>query len=275
MIPITPGPPPTEALAWFRAKGFALGWDWRDVWREEHALAFTVAKIMELDLLADVRAAVESALADGQTFREFAQALTPVLQKAGWWGIQVQTDPLTGEQREVQLGSPRRLRVIYETNLRTARAAGQWERIQDTKDALPYLLYTLGPSREHRPEHVKWHGTLLPADDPWWSDHFPPNGWGCKCRVRPVSRREYARLQDTGVQAPPTAETQLPGGGRTSSKVPVQTTAPPSPTVPWENTRTGETVQVPVGIDPGWDYNPGARREHLDALLADKTRNAS
>lgn len=175
----------------------------------------------------------------------------------------------------MQLGSPRRLRVIYETNLRTARAAGQWERIQDAKDALPYLLYTLGPSREHRPEHVKWHGTLLPADDPWWNDHMPPNGWGCKCRVRPVSQREYARLQDTGVQAPPTAETQLPGGSRTAAKVPVQTTAPPSPTVPWENTRTGETIQVPVGIDPGWDYNPGARRAHLDALLAEKTRNAS
>jgi len=45
--------------------------------------------------------------------------------------------------------------------------------------------------------------------------------------------------------------------------------------VPWENTRTGETVQVPVGIDPGWDYNPGARREHLETLLAEKMRNAS
>ena len=26
----------------------------------------------------------------------------------------------------------------------------------------------------------------------------------------------------------------------------------------WTNRLTGETRSVPVGIDPGWDYNPGA-----------------
>jgi hypothetical protein len=28
-------------------------------------------------------------------------------------------------------------------------------------------------------------------------------------------------------------------------------------TYTWENPKTGEKVQVPVGIDPGWAYNPG------------------
>ena len=65
-------------------------------------------------------------------------------------------DPETGETREVELGSPRRLKTIYSTNMRTARAAGQWERIQRTKATHPYLLYELGPSGEHRPEHVAW-----------------------------------------------------------------------------------------------------------------------
>ena len=37
-------------------------------------------------------------------------------------------------------------------------------------------------------------GTLLPVDDPWWQTHYPPNGWGCKCWVRQVSRREAERL---------------------------------------------------------------------------------
>ena len=271
------GRPPQEALDWFLAKGFRVGFDYREVWREEHAIAFTVAKIMQLDLLADVRAAVDQALTEGLTFSEFQDRLTPILQEKGWWGIQEMTDPITGETRDVQLGSPRRLRIIYDTNLRTARAAGQWARIQRTKSAFPYLLYTLGPSREHRPEHVQWHGTLLPVDDPFWSVAYPPSGWGCKCRVRPVSASEYDRLQKTGIPAPSSQATQeidpktgLPTGRRTPATVPVQTTAPPMPRVEWINKRTGVVQQVPRGIDPGWDYNPGeGRLAHLQKLLAD------
>ena len=97
-------------------------------------MAFTVAKMLHLDLLADVRAEVDRALAEGLTFHDFQKRLAPVLQEKGWWGVKELTDPLTGETKQVQLGSPRRLRVIYDTNLRTARAAGQWARIQRTQD---------------------------------------------------------------------------------------------------------------------------------------------
>ena len=278
--PFPSGTPPKEALEWFRAKGFKIGFDYRDVWREEHAIAFTVAKIAELDLLADVRAAVDQALAEGLTFRDFQKRLTPILQEKGWWGIQEMTDPLTGEVRQAQLGSPRRLRIIYDTNLRTARAAGQWERIQRTKESLPYLLYTVGPSREHRVEHLGWHGTLLPVDDPWWKTHFVPNGWGCKCRIRQVTKKEYEHLLKTGIPAPASKETQeidpktgLPTGRHTGARVPVSTQAPALPLVEWTNKRTGEVQRIPQGIDPGWDYNPGeGRKAHLEQALAELER---
>ncbi|MGE4296945.1 MAG: phage minor head protein [Desulfovibrionaceae bacterium] len=237
--------PPKDALAWFRAKGVKPGFDYRDVWREEHSSAFTVAKAMEVDVLKDVRAAVDKALAEGKTFAQFSAELGPKLQKAGWWGKKEMVDPLTGEVRAVQLGSPRRLKTIYDTNLRTARAAGQWERIQRTQATHPYLLYELGPAEHHREEHVAWAGTLLPVDDSWWRTHYPPNGWGCKCRVRQVSRHEYERL---GKQ-----------GG-------IKTAAPPSRDRAWKNTRTGETLGVPEGIDPGWDYNPGMVGREAAAL---------
>ena len=233
-----PGPVPREALEYFRAKDLRPGFDHRDVWRQEHVSGFTVAKAMQLDVLDDLSDAVESALAEGKTYRRFAAGITPTLQSKGWWGRQEVIDPETGETREVELGSPRRLKTIYSTNMRTARAAGQWERIQRTKATHPYLLYELGPSGEHRPEHVAWAGTLLRADDPWWRTHYPPNGWGCKCRVRQVSRRAAERL-----------------GGVTAR--------PASSTVEWTNKRTGETARIPRGIDPGWDTNPGLERQRL------------
>ncbi|PZE10558.1 head morphogenesis protein, partial [Pseudomonas sp. 57B-090624] len=128
----TPGPVPQEALDYLRAKGYRVGFDHRDVWREEHAIAWTVAKAMRLDILEAIRAAVDEAVQEGQAFGEFRGNLQPLLERLGWWGRATLRDPLTGEDRDVQLGSPRRLQVIYDVNLRTAQAAGQWDRIQRT-----------------------------------------------------------------------------------------------------------------------------------------------
>jgi hypothetical protein len=256
--------PPREALAFIRAKGWRVGFDHRDVWRAEHASAFTIAKAMELDVLQAIRSELERALQEGRTLRDFQQDLTPTLKRLGWWGVKDATDPVTGERRPVQLGSPHRLRTIYATNLRTARAAGQWERIERNRRTHPYLLYQLGPSKEHREEHVRWHGLLLPADDPWWETHAPPNGWGCKCWTRAVSRAEAERLKRDGVPdstAEPIRDEQGRLTGRREQRtVPVRTQAPPVRMRTWRNTRTGQTEQVPRGIDPGWDYNPGKAR---------------
>ena len=53
--------PPKEALAFIRAKGWKVGFDFRDGWREEHATAFTVAKAMSMDVLSSIRGEVERA----------------------------------------------------------------------------------------------------------------------------------------------------------------------------------------------------------------------
>ncbi|WP_201341664.1 phage minor head protein [Abyssogena phaseoliformis symbiont] len=78
------------------------------------------------------------------------------------------TDSLTGKTKMAQLGLPRSLYTIYDTNKSTAYAAGQWQRIQQTKDSHPYLLYQLGPNAEHRPEHQSFSQLLLSVDDPFW-----------------------------------------------------------------------------------------------------------
>lgn len=273
-----PGPPPADALAYFRAKRLRPAFSWLDVWREEHATAFTVAKLLQADLLDEVRASLDAALAAGQTFEQWRQALEPLLRERGWWGVQDVTDPDTGEVIEAELGSPRRLRLIFNTNLRTAHAAGQWARIERTRDSHPYLLYSLGPAREHRLQHVGYAGTLLPVGDGWWRTHMPPNGWGCKCRVRQVSEREAARLRTHGMPdaaAAPIRDEQGNLTGRRSARtVPIKEAPPAEGTREFVNRRTGEVTRVPEGIDPGWDYNPGqvARQAHAETLLAERLR---
>ena len=239
-----PGPPP-EASRFLKNKGLRPSFAWEDVEPEEHAVAFTVAKAMQLDVLADIRAEVQRALDEGRTLEQFRKDLKPKLVAAGWWGRRTMTDPDTGEVREVQLGSPRRLRTIYDANLRSARAAGQWERIQRTKKLRPFLVYELGPSERHRADHAAKRGLVLPADDPFWETWFPPNGWGCKCRVRQIGRSEAERL---GIREAPRVEER-----------------------PWRNPRTGEVRMVPRGIDPAWTGNPGANRmQRAEEMLAGK-----
>lgn len=259
------GPVPRDALAYFRDKDLRVGFDFQDVWGQEHAHSFTVAKAMKMDILDDVRAGLDEALAEGKTFRDFSRELKPKLQEKGWWGIKDEIDPNTGERRRVQLGSPRRLKTIYQSNLRSARSAGQWQRIQRTKETQPFLLYELGPSENHREEHVSWAGTLLPVDHPWWRDHMTPNGYGCKCRVRQVSEVEAERMEREGIQDPlaeieADPETGLPTGRRQRRTIPVRREPPPTRTVSFTNKRTGEITQVDQGLHPAWASNPGQDR---------------
>lgn len=239
-----PSPPP-EASRYLRNKGLRPSFSWLDVEPEEHAVAFSVAKMAELDLLAAARAEVQKALDEGLPFAAFKKNWQSRPGLAEWLGKRDQQDPLTDEIVEIKRSPARRLKVIYDTNLRSARAAGQWERIERTKAAFPFLEYQLGPSERHRPKHVEKAGMIIPVESAFWDEWMPPNGWGCKCWVRQVTRAEAERR---GISP-----------------------APDVPDTVWTNPRTGDMRIVPVGIDPGWERNPGKlRREGIEALLAEK-----
>lgn len=131
------GLPPARAIAYLSAKGYRITWDWEEMWQEAHAQAFTVAKVMRLDILEDIRQALENALAEGKTLPWFKKALTPILQAKGWWGKTDTTDPVTGESVTVQQGSAWRLETIYRTNLSMLYSAGRWAGQQANIDDRP------------------------------------------------------------------------------------------------------------------------------------------
>jgi len=238
--------PPEKALEFFRQKGFKIGFDHRDVWQAEHQAAFTVAKAMQMDLLRDIREQVDAAIELGLPFQEFRDTLKPKLVQRGWWGRSMMTDPKTGETKEVQLGSTRRLKFIYDTNLRTAHAEGQWARIQETKDTLPFLMYDHLSSAHERKEHAAWDGMVIPADDPWWQSHYPVKAPNCKCRVVQLGQRQLDRQ------------------GLTVGKAPVEQY------VNHLNKRTGEVETTPIGVHPMFNYPPGGRRASLVKHLAER-----
>ena len=228
--------PPSDAISFFRAKGLAppdRRFDFRDVWREEHATQFVVAKAMRTEVLELIRSKLDDALANGGTLATFTADLEPALKKMGWWGEAMERDPLTGELRNVRLGSTRRLGIIFDANMRAAHAAGKWARIQRVKDTFPFLRYIQIQRPTKRASHARYHGLVLPVDDPAWERIYPPNGWRCGCTVQQLSASQVSRQ-----------------GYEISDGYNVETRS-------WTNPRTGQVEQIAQGVDPAWDSNAG------------------
>lgn len=224
--------PPADAIRYFAGKLNVATRRWDDVWRAAHSRAFMVAGVQADDLLAGIRGALAKALADGTTLAEFRADLAPMLGRLGW-----------DSRGRGYVGW--RTRLVYETNLRSAYAAGQYEQQTDPDvlDLVPVWRYRHSGALDARPEHQAWDGLTLRHDDPWWRTHYPPNGWGCGCWVEPLTDRQAARSGGIGQ-------------------------APPIVTRPWTDPASGRQADVPIGIDPGWDYNVGASWRQLRGLDA-------
>ena len=221
---------PFEAqIAFFRRKLNVPTARWNDLWRSQHAHGFMVAGVARADLLGDIRRLVEQAQA-GQSLDAFKREFGRLVDAAGW-------DPRGGKAW--------RARVIYDTNVRQAFNAGRYTQLKDPDmiAVRPYWMYQHSPeSRVPRPLHLAWDKTVLRHDDPWWDTHMPMNGWGCKCRVRALSRRDIER---EGLK--------------------ILERGPDNGTREWIDKVTGEVHAIPNGIDPGFDYSVGAASASLPA----------
>lgn len=215
-----------EAISFLRDKVNLPSENWTDLWQDMHSRAFVVSGATKNELLVDIHNALNNAIAQGTTFNDFKKRFREIVAENGWTGSE--GSPITDER---SLGY--RAATIFNTNMRTSYAAGNERQMQSTKKARPYARYIGGLSRRPRKLHLEWNGIILPLDHPWWKDHTPPNGWGCKCKKVSMSVRELDR---EGLSV---------------------SDAPDDGFYDWTNPNTGKTIQVPNGIDPGWAYNPG------------------
>lgn len=235
---------PADAISYFQSKGFKIGWNWQDTWQEVNSKAFTVAKVVNAEVLDTIKTSVAEVLATGATERQFQKELTPVLKKQGWWGKKIVVDS-EGNAEVVQEGSAHRLRTIYRTNLQTAFQAGRYKQQFENADARPWWTYVsiLDGVARHDGMHMK----TFRFDDPIWQYLYPPNGWGCRCRVRAMSDSKVQRLKITPLTS---------AGKLTTKKVDAGT-----------NQKTGEVYQAEVTTfndgkkslsnEAGWNYNTG------------------
>lgn len=177
---------PSEAVAFFRAKGFKITWDWRETLGDVNNKVFQVARAGSMGVLQDIRNALDTAIADGLTFREFKNQVTPLLQKRGW----IAKEGVT----------PFRLETIYRTNTQSAFNAGRWEQQVRGKARRPFLKLVEILDDATRPTHRRMSGSIKAVESSFWKTWYPPNGFNCRGRVQALTRTQASK-QGVGTKA--------------------------------------------------------------------------
>lgn len=254
---------PEAAIEHLRSKGLRITFNWQEMLDEAHARAFTVAKVARLDVLQDIRNALLDAQRQGKTLTQFSRELTPLLQQKGWWGKQVVVDG-QGQAQMVQLGSPQRLRTIYQTNMQSAYMAGRaLAQEQSSHHAFPWRMYVAIMDGVTRPSHAAMNGRIWHRDDPVWQVIFPPNGFNCRCRTTMLTE---GQMQRRGLQPSPSPELLQ----RTINAGTDQATGELFPTVQQGVQVTGANGRpITMWVDAGFNASPLAGHA-FDALLARK-----
>jgi len=255
-----------EAADYLKGRGqLTQTFSWQDLWHEEHGQQFTVSRLARLDILKAVQDGITQSVEGDLSRRDWTRNIKDLLKKEGWWGDINVLDPVSGETVVTRFDNAR-LKLIFDTNTRMAYSAGDWERIWRNRETHPYVRYITRGDEKVRATHRVWNNLVLPADHPFWEKHWPPNAWRCRCRVVSLTQAEYDKgYSETRAPYeynPDGTVKKVPGVER----VPFNKEAPPERFVEWTNKRTGEVSQVPVGIAPGFDYNPGLARTRQAGL---------
>lgn len=226
--------PFTEAISFFENKLKLPTASYTDIFREQHSHAFVVAGATTDAIVEDFYNALHKALNDGTGLKQFQSDFDTLVEKHGW-------------SHHGSAGW--RSKLIYDTNIRQAYNAGEYQQMVSVMHLRPYWLYAHISITNPRVVHQYLDGLILAADNPRWDYIMPQNGYGCQCRVYSLSRME--------------AKTEWEKAGKTG---PDET-----PDIRWEEKTIGttgsnpRTVNVPiitvngkdVMIDPGFAYNPG------------------
>lgn len=79
------------------------------------------------------------------------------------------------------------LKTEYNQAVGSATMAARWTDFKQNEDIMSYLMYQTVGDENVRQEHRPLDGIIRKISDHFWSTHYPPNDWGCRCDVVQVA----------------------------------------------------------------------------------------
>ncbi len=162
---------PNKAIDYWRSKSPLTASEFERLTETEKLRAFTAANIEDARHMQKIYDTIDKCISDGISIKKAKEEL---LKKV----------PISEHQAD----------TILRTNIFSAYSAGRYSEIQASKKNRPYLRYSAVLDGRTRPSHSMLHGKIYPADDPFWSVNFPPNGYNCRCDVVSLSERQVQNL---------------------------------------------------------------------------------
>ena len=159
-----------QAIQFFRERLLLTAAEFDALTNASHDVAFTVAGVAQLDVVADVWTALDRAVAAGITVDEFKSAVLDRLLDA--WGGTVDNPSA-------------RLDTIFRTNVQSAYSRGRYQQATDP-DVLairPYWMFDAILDGRETEVCRKCDGKVVAANDPWWHGHYPPCHFRCRSSV--------------------------------------------------------------------------------------------
>lgn len=121
--------------------------------------SFTATGLAGAAQIRALKESLDQVIANGETFEQWRKSA------------------LAGK---VPLGLPGyRLENIFRTNTQAAYMRGRGEQMLARVRTHPYWMYDAVNDGRTRPAHRAMDGTILRHDNPWWTTHYPPNGYQC------------------------------------------------------------------------------------------------
>ncbi|MCF6185811.1 MAG: DUF935 family protein, partial [Bacteroidales bacterium] len=74
------------------------------------------------------------------------------------------------------------LRTEYNQAVSATQSAVRWNKYEKNADRY-FLQYRTAGDERVRTSHANLNRITLPVSDSFWNEHYPPNGWGCRCSV--------------------------------------------------------------------------------------------
>lgn len=194
--------PAQEAIDFLKSKPIVSREVFDGLLPELKGLAFTVTGIAEHDQLQAIRDTIAE-LPAGRPWKEVKAKVAGALEP-----YFVDPDADAETQASQAAGARRRAELLLRYHGQQAYSIGAYEVQTRQRARLPFWLYRTMEDSRVRDSHAALNGLILPADDPFWSGHYPPWDWGCRCLVIAVTKAQAEQVRKAD-QARPADERLL------------------------------------------------------------------
>lgn len=193
--PTIPYAPYEPTVAFFQSKVPLKRRDFDKLRRDAKLRAFTVATVTRMDILRDIKRAVDDAALSNVPWADFQKSLKAIMKRKGWRGLENW-----------------HARLVLDTHVQVAYGVGRMEAQIRNVIAFPLARFVGILDSKIRPTHRALNGKIFRVGSPAWRRHFPPLDFRCI-----LPGQEIAGSFDTAfrlVYAGPVVEIETAAGRR-------------------------------------------------------------